>query len=209
MSRTVNQNAPTWEAVAAYIEAGEVLIVGIDEVGRGALAGPVVAAAVILPPRLVVDGARDSKLVPPARRLVIDRSVRRQAFAIGIGWVSSREIDEYGLSWAVNQSGRRAIAALDHEYHRIMLDGKHNYLAPDYPSMVMIKADQYVMPVAAASIVAKVARDRYMKIIDRIYPRYGFGRHVGYGTAGHLEAIGEFGPSPVHRLSFAPLKGRT
>ncbi len=198
---------PSWEALREHLDAGRDLIVGIDEVGRGALAGPVVAAAVILPARLMIEGVNDSKLVSHARRETLDRTIRRQALAVGIGWVAAAEVDEHGLTWAVTQSGRRALLDLDHDFHRIILDGSSNYLAPEYPSEALIRADSLVVPVAAASIVAKVARDKYMSRLSSLYPAYGFDRHVGYGTVAHRMAIEAAGPCSVHRTSFAPLKG--
>jgi ribonuclease HII len=199
------QNGPTWEAVLSYLDAGQI-IVGIDEVGRGAWAGPVVAGAVILPSRSQIEGLNDSKLVTPKRRLELDRVIRRQAVAVGLGWVSAAEIDAEGLSWAVQQSGLRALAALEATFDLVILDGKHNYLAGHHPSITLIKADQLVVPVAAGSVVAKVARDRYMAGLARRHPGYGLEQHKGYGTKAHAAALASLGPTSIHRRTWGPFK---
>ncbi len=189
----------------SYLEASEV-VVGIDEVGRGAWAGPVVAVAVILPPHLIVDGLRDSKLLSPLRRRALDRDIRRLALAVGLGWVSAAEVDEQGLSWAVRQSGLRALANLDASFDLAILDGKHNYLADTQRSITLVKADQLVAPVAAGSVVAKVARDRYLERLASRYPGYGFELHKGYGTLAHTQSLARLGPSFVHRRSYQPVQ---
>jgi ribonuclease HII len=202
------KNGPTWEAVLSYIEQGYA-IVGIDEVGRGAWAGPVVAGAVVLPPHLALAGVNDSKLLRTTMREQLNRTIRNQARAIGLGWVASDEVDTHGLSWAVRESGLRALAACGLNATRpyiVILDGKHNYLQDLHPSETIVRADSLVMPVAAASVVAKVARDRYMAALSRRHPGYGFERHVGYGTAAHRTALAQLGVSPIHRTSYAPIK---
>lgn len=201
---------PSWELVEQYLAAG-LTVVGIDEVGRGAWAGPVVAAAVVLPPRLQLTGLADSKLVPKPRRLRLDRQIKTTAQALGLGWVAATEIDQYGLSWAVRQSGLRALAAAGLDFAAphimVMLDGKHNYLAGDCRAEVIVKGDAKLTPIAAASVVAKVARDRYMAAQERRFQGYGFDRHVGYGTAYHRAALDRQGASPLHRMSWTPLAG--
>lgn len=205
---------PTWDHPRLQPLASAPVI-GIDEVGRGAWAGPVVAGAVILPWGLQLNDLADSKLVPPARRLMLDRLIRRSATVIGLGWVSAAEVDTQGLTWAVRQSGLRALAdlALACDYQSavvstpaIILDGRHNYLKDTHPSIAIVKADSLITPVAAASIVAKVARDRYMQMLARLHPGYAFERHVGYGTTAHRTALSLLGLCPHHRRSFAPLK---
>ncbi len=190
----------------SYVEAGEI-VVGIDEVGRGAWAGPVVAAAVILPPHLAIDGLRDSKLLLPASRRELDREIRRQALAVGLGWVAAAEVDEHGLTWAVCHSGLRALANLSSKFDLVMLDGKHNYLAQAHRSVALVKADQLVVPVAAGSVVAKVARDRYLERLSCKFPGYGFELHKGYGTQSHIKALAGLGPCAAHRQSWRPLLG--
>ncbi len=192
---------PDWQLVPV----GQ-LAAGIDEVGRGAWAGPVVAASVVLPHGLQLPWLADSKLVTPARRLVLDRTIRRQALDVGIGWVSASEVDEHGLSWAVRESGLRALAGMLTLVEVILLDGKHNYLVDDARARVIVKGDALVTPIAAASVVAKVARDRYMAGLAQALPGYAFGLHKGYGTAAHSAALRTLGVTPHHRLSYRPVK---
>jgi ribonuclease HII len=209
-SRKSSQNGPAWRAVLPYIRAGHTII-GIDEVGRGAWCGPVVAAAVILQPRSRLTGVRDSKQLTADGRRQADRLIRRRALAVGIGWVGSSELDTYGLSWAVRESGLRALEQLGFELATttattIVLDGKHNYLANTHPSVAFPRADATILPVAAASVVAKVARDRYMAMLARQLPGYDLHLHKGYGTAAHRQALEQLGPTQHHRQSYAPLK---
>ena len=198
-------NGPSWEAVLSFGEERQIFV-GIDEVGRGAWAGPVVAAAVILPFGMVIKGVNDSKKLSPQKRRVIDRHIRRQAVSIGIGWVNAAEIDEIGLSAAIVQSGIRAVESLDQSYDLILLDGSDNYLSESYPSVALIKGDSLLPQVAAASIVAKVARDRYMERLDIQHPNHNFSSHKGYGTAVHIKALDIHGVTKHHRLSYKPLK---
>jgi ribonuclease HII len=183
------------------------IIVGIDEVGRGSWAGPVVAGAAILLPRRKIDGLRDSKKLTLLRRELLVPQICRNALAVGLGWVSNKEVDENGLTWAVQESGLRALRKLQSEFDHVILDGKHNYLKDElFSTEVIIGADDKIPSVSAASILAKVARDRYMRLLHRAHPNYGFDRHVGYGTEVHRLALQEFGPSPLHRLSYQPVK---
>ena len=190
----------------SYVKQGRT-IVGIDEVGRGAWAGPVTAAAVILPPRMRVPGLADSKLLSPAAREKLNVVIRRKALAVGIGWVSSEELDANGLTWAVRQSGLRALANMNltEADYIVILDGKHNYLRDTHQSQAIVKADGTIMPVAAASVIAKVARDRYMVSVSKRTKDYGFESHKGYGTAFHQAALASLGLSSIHRRSFAPI----
>jgi ribonuclease HII len=200
------KNGPTWEAVFLSVSADSQLIVGIDEVGRGAWAGPVVASAVILPIGCQFIGINDSKLVSSTLRANLDGEIREAALGIGVGWVSASEVDSEGLSWAVKQSGIRALTDLGSAYDIILLDGKSNYLFPEYNSLAFVKADGLMMPVAAASIVAKVARDNWMTRLAQHYPEFGFEKHKGYGTEMHRRVIRTQGVTPEHRLSYGPLK---
>jgi len=197
---------PDWSLIAPTASDDQ-MVVGIDEVGRGAWAGPVVAAAVILPFGLQIDRLADSKLIKESVRVELDRVIRAQAIAVGIGWVSPGEVDQRGLSWAVRQSGLRSLAAIETEFEAILLDGSHNYLADDARATVTIKGDALITPIAAASVVAKVARDRYMAALARAYPAYGFEAHKGYGTALHQQALKTSGVSLHHRRSYRPLQG--
>ncbi|HSH31179.1 MAG TPA: ribonuclease HII [Candidatus Saccharimonadales bacterium] len=183
------------------------VVAGVDEVGRGSLAGPVVAAAVVLPPRLKLPGVRDSKLLSRRQREAVAVTIKRFALAVGIGWSSPAEIDQNGLTWAVCQSGQRALADLGLNYDAVILDGKHNYLKDYCYSEAIIAADSLCLNVAAASIVAKVARDNYMRRQHQLFPEFNFHANVGYGTPSHLRAI-KNGLSPLHRRLFAPIRLR-
>lgn len=187
------------------------MILGIDEVGRGPWAGPLVMGAVILG-GAQIDGLTDSKKLTKKRRDELDLEIRSKALAFGLGWVSALEIDEVGLSKALQLACQRAVEAVDVagvSYSEIVIDGTINFLKDTtkggYVS-TMKKADLLVPAVSAASIIAKVARDNYMAEQDSIYSGYGFASHVGYGTAAHVKAIEQLGVTPLHRLSFAPLQ---
>lgn len=183
------------------------MILGIDEVGRGPWAGPLVVGAVILG-GVQIDGLTDSKKLSKKKRETLDIEIREKALGIGIGWVAASEIDEIGLSKSLVLATKRAVSQINVPYHEIIIDGTINFLLETNKGKyvtTMKKADLLVPCVSAASIVAKVARDNYMARQDKIYPGYGFKRHVGYGTAAHVAAIEELGVTPLHRLSFAPL----
>jgi ribonuclease HII len=200
---------PTHRHLRALIKAGYPAVAGIDEVGRGCWAGPVVAAAVILPPRLRLPGVTDSKLVPAGRRVELARLIKRHALAVGVGWVGSADLDAHGLTWAVQQSGLRALAGMTVPYDAVLLDGNHNYLRDHCYTQTVIKGDQLSLSIAAASIVAKVARDHYMTRLSYRYPNYGFEQHKGYGTPAHRRALMELGLTPHHRQSWTPLAAYT
>ncbi|MDF2461391.1 MAG: Ribonuclease [Candidatus Saccharibacteria bacterium] len=204
--KPVKPKAPSHRHAAALIKAGYPLVAGIDEVGRGCWAGPVVAAAVILRPgtRKLV-GVNDSKLLTHARRLQMARLIKQHALAVGIGWVHSADIDANGLTWAVRQSGLRALDHMQHPYHAVLLDGNHNYLREHCYSQTIIKGDQLSISIAAASIVAKVARDQYMELQHRLYPDYDFASNKGYGTPRHAEAVRQT-LTPLHRRLFKPVQ---
>ncbi len=179
-------------------------IAGIDEVGRGCLAGPVVAAAVILGENIDIPLLRDSKKLSKKQRDMTVIEIKQQSKAIGIGWVSATAVDKFGLSWAVKESGIRALQDLEQQVDFVILDGNQNYLKDtEYQSEAYIGADATEGCVAAASIIAKCARDNYMELASKAYPGYGFESHVGYGTAKHKSAIVELGITPLHRQSFA------
>jgi ribonuclease HII len=180
------------------------MIVGIDEVGRGAWAGPMAVGAVMLG-GVSIDGLTDSKKLTKKQRELLDIEIRQKALAVGIGWVSARHIDQMGLSSALKLAARRALAHIKQEYHEIIIDGTIA-LIDDPRVTLMKKADLLVPSVSAASIVAKVARDNYMKHLDKVFPGYKFTGHVGYGTAAHRQAIKDRGVTPLHRLSYEPLK---
>ena len=195
-------------------------LIGIDEVGRGPLAGPLVVGAVILPcggsrPEWVGE-LRDSKKLSAKKREKYAEMICAGAAAWGLGWVSAGELDEVGMSKALQVAARRAMEAVREmarergvKFSQIVIDGKVNFLAGTslerYVSTA-VKADDLVKEVSAASIVAKVARDAYMKRLGVEYPEYGFEKHAGYGTAKHLAAIREVGICPEHRRSFEPIR---
>lgn len=183
------------------------MILGIDEVGRGPWAGPLVVGAVVLGGKSI-EGLTDSKKLSKKRRDELDGIIREQAMAYGLGWVHAKEIDTIGLSDALKLATRRAVEQIKVPYHEIIIDGTINFLAGtkkgDYVT-TMPKADLLIPSVSAASIIAKVARDKYMADQDKVYEGYKFASHVGYGTAVHRAAIEKHGVTPLHRLSFAPL----
>jgi len=181
------------------------LIAGVDEVGRGPLAGSVVAAAVVLNPENPIDGLLDSKLLTEERREALDVIIRRQALDYCIAEASVAEIDQLNILHASMLAMRRAIEGLNQTPQLVLVDGNR---CPDshYPSQAIVKGDQHVQAISAASIIAKVYRDRQMVELHKIHPEYGFNRHKGYPTAQHRAAIMEFGVLPLHRTSFAPVK---
>jgi len=180
------------------------MIVGIDEVGRGAWAGPLVVGAVLLG-GTPIEGVTDSKMLTRKQREQFDILIRQNALAVGLGWVSARQIDKIGLSPALKLAARRAIGHIRHNFDEIVIDGTIPLL--DDPRVTLMKkADLLVPSVSAASIVAKVARDNYMRHLDKIFKGYHFSRHVGYGTKGHRGAIDANGVTPIHRLSYMPLQ---
>lgn len=189
----------------ALWRAGHTCVAGVDEVGVGPLAGPVVAAAVILPPGSNIADIDDSKRLSPQAREHLDGVIRREAIAWAVGMCSAEEIDAGNIFVATRQAARRAVLALSTPPEHILVDA---YRVPqlDMPQTPLIHGDRRSQSVAAASIVAKVTRDYLMRAMDITYPNYGFAQHVGYGTARHLAALRTLGPCPEHRRSFAPVR---
>lgn len=181
--------------------AGYHLIAGVDEAGRGCLAGPVVAAAVILPLTSVIDGVDDSKRLSARRREQLDEAIRAVALAVGFGVVQEELIDAVNILQATLLAMRRAIEALSPPPDFVLIDGDQSPRC-SIPHRAIPSGDRLCFSISAASIVAKVARDRIMQAYDLALPQYGFGRHKGYGTRDHLLAIARFGASPLHRKSF-------
>jgi len=184
------------------------MILGIDEVGRGPWAGPLVVGAVVLLDGFTLKGLTDSKKLSAKRRSELDVLIRESALGYGLGWVHADELDAVGLSEALRLATIRAVEAVKVPYHEIIIDGTINFLKETSKGQyvtTMAKADFLVPAVSAASIVAKVARDTYMEEQAQIYPEYGFPSHVGYGTAKHQKALAEHGITPLHRKSFAPI----
>jgi ribonuclease HII len=180
-------------------------VAGVDEAGRGPLAGPVVAAAVILPEGCVVEGATDSKRLPPERRESLSREILEVAAAVGIGAASVREIDELNILRATGRAMDRALRSLPRYPGHVVLDGLP-LKGFSWKHEAVVGGDGRVHAVSCASIIAKVCRDRLMRRLARRYPAYGWRTNVGYGTPEHLGALREFGASPHHRLTFGPLQ---
>lgn len=180
---------------------GANFIAGVDEVGRGALAGPVVAAAVILDAHRIPVGLNDSKKLTAAQREKLDVDIRATALAYAIARVEAAEIDRINILQATCQAMRNAIRMLTPAPDFLLLDAVH-LKDITIQQKAIIKGDAKSVSIAAASIIAKVARDQWMVEYDREFPGYGFARNVGYGTAAHLQALREIGPSPLHRLTF-------
>ena len=178
-------------------------IAGVDEAGRGPLAGPVCAAAVILG-TMPTDNLIDSKKLSPAQRDRIAALIRRSALAWHIGWASVAEIDTHNILGASLLAMRRAVSGLSLTPSLVLVDGNRD---PHFglTTQCIVGGDARVAAIAAASIVAKVARDRYMRLLDRAYPGYGFMRHKGYPTADHIARLNRLGPTAVHRHSFGPV----
>ena len=204
------KRAPTKASAGPHLErllwrVGIRVVAGVDEVGMGPLAGPVVAAAVVFPPETALAGVADSKQLTAAQRERLDLEIRARAVGIGLGLVEPGEIDRVNIYQAGMQAKRLALAALAPlELGFVLVDGREiPGLAT--PQSAYPKGDTFVLSIAAASIVAKVHRDAIMRRLDEVHPGYGFAQHMGYGTPNHLRALEERGPSAVHRRSFAPV----
>lgn len=191
-----------WNFEHAATEEGFSLICGVDEAGRGPLAGPVCAAAVILPPDLELEGLNDSKKLSEKRREALYPLICEQALAYGIAFASEQEIDELNILQATFLAMRRAVGQLGQKPDLALVDGNREPDFGDIPVRTIIKGDSRSANIAAASILAKVTRDRFMLEQDAVYPQYGFAVHKGYGTQKHYAALREFGPCPIHRRSF-------
>ena len=181
------------------------LIAGVDEAGRGPLAGPVIAAAVILDPTERIPGLDDSKRLSPRQRMELDRVIRECAVSYSLARVDVDVIDATNILEATMYAMRVAVNGLDPAPAQVLVDGNR---CPDLhcPVRAVVRGDALVPAISAASVLAKVARDREMIEMDHRYPEYGFARHKGYGTREHRHALLNFGPSPIHRRSFAPVK---
>jgi ribonuclease HII len=180
-------------------------LAGVDEAGRGPLAGEVVAAAVILDPQRPINGLRDSKKLSPARRAELALLIRERALAWSIASASAAEIDELNILQASLLAMHRAVAALHPQPEYVLVDGNRLPQWP-YAAQALVRGDDRVPAIAAASILAKVHRDGLMVTLEGQYPGYGFAAHKGYPTAAHLQALQHLGVTPVHRRSFAPVK---
>ena len=190
-----------WTLENEIATEGYETLCGVDEAGRGPLAGPVYAAAVILPRGLVIPGLNDSKKLPEKRRAELFDVICRQAQAYSIAFATVEEIEEKNILGATMLAMNRAIAGLGKKPDLALIDGNRN-AGIQFPSRCVVKGDAKCADIAAASILAKVSRDRVMLELAKEYPQYHFEQHKGYGTALHYAALREFGPSPVHRPSF-------
>jgi ribonuclease HII len=197
---------PNYEFECAAKAKGYTLIAGVDEAGRGPLAGPVVAAACILPDDFYMNGINDSKQLTPKKRAVLfEEIVNHPQIKYGIGIVAHTIIDKINILQATIQAMLIAVDSLSVTPHYLLVDGL-KLPHPCIPNEKIIKGDALSYSIAAASVIAKETRDRLMDDFDIQWPQYGFAKHKGYGTAKHLAAIQLHGPCPIHRLSFAPLK---
>lgn len=183
------------------------VIAGVDEAGRGPLAGPVVAAAVILPIRCRISGLRDSKQTTLHEREELFREIQAKAVSIGVGVIDVATIDAINIHRATLLAMYRAVIQLTQKPTSILVDGLFPIPSLTIEQHPIPKGDETVPVISAASIIAKVTRDRMMMEYDKLYPAYGFSNHKGYGTLAHMEAIRKHGPSTIHRRSFSPLKG--
>lgn len=181
------------------------LIAGVDEVGRGPLVGAVVTAAVILDPANPIEGLTDSKKLTEKKRNALYDEIKEKALCWAIGRAEPEEIDELNILWATMKAMERAVAGLSIIPDMVLIDGNR---CPKLPmaSQAVIKGDSLVQEISAASILAKVTRDREMEELDKLYPDYGFAKHKGYPTVFHMEKLALLGATPYHRKSFAPVK---
>lgn len=185
-------------------------VAGIDEAGRGPLAGPVVAAAVILRPGCPIAGVADSKALSPIERAALSTVIRREALCFGIGWADRAEIDALNILQATFLAMRRALLAMTLTPDHVLVDGNRlphlSGLGKTITARAIVGGDVTEPAISAASILAKTARDRYMDHMDTLYPEYSFATHKGYGTPNHQRLLELHGPCPLHRRSFAPVR---
>jgi ribonuclease HII len=193
--------AVTWNVEMALWNQGYAHIAGIDEAGRGALAGPVVAAAVILPPGVTIPHVDDSKRLGRAERDVLFQAIIGVAMGVGVGYVDASVIDRVNIRQGTLLAMQAAIRELAYRPDFLLIDGRDG-VPTTHAQRLFVRGDQTVGSIAAASIVAKVSRDRLMDALDRQFQGYGLAQHKGYGTAAHLRALQQRGPSPIHRVTF-------
>ena len=194
-----------WRIEREYREQGYSVICGCDEAGAGPLAGPVYAAAVILPPELEIPGLTDSKKLSEKKRESLFPVIQAQAVDWSVAWVGAEEIDEIDILNARMKAMQLAIEGLKVKPDLVLVDGNRDHgsrYAVTAPHITVVKGDLLSASIAAASVLAKVSRDRYMLELDRLYPQYQFAKHKGYGTAFHYQLLRQYGPSPVHRRTF-------
>lgn len=187
--------------------SGAVVVAGADEVGRGPWAGPLVVGAVVLSPDrrpAWLGRLRDSKALSPSARAELAPLIRAEAESVALGWTAARELDEIGLAPALRLAYQRALEGLDREPDIVLADGSDRLCLP-WPTEMVVRGDGRVASIAAASIIAKVARDEYMAALETSFPQFGFARHKGYGTPQHRFALEAHGPCLEHRRCFAPV----
>lgn len=190
-----------WKLEEALFAQGYTAVCGIDEAGRGPLAGPVCAAAVILPKNLEIPGLDDSKKLSDKRRRELFPVIQEQAIAYGIGFADHAEIDEINILQATFLAMKRALAAMEVKPDFALIDGNRE-TEFGLPVKAVVKGDSLSANIAAASVLAKVTRDDLMEAMAKEYPQYGFEIHKGYGTKAHYEALRTYGPCPIHRMTF-------
>lgn len=182
------------------------LIAGVDEVGRGPLVGAVVTAAVILDPNNPIEGLTDSKKLTDKKRAVLFEEIKEKALAWSVGRAEPEEIDDINILSATMLAMERAVAGLTIKPDFVLIDGNRVPKGLNIPAQAVVKGDLRVAEISAASILAKVVRDREMEVLDAQYPQYGFAKHKGYPTKAHFEALEQHGAIPEHRKSFKPVK---
>lgn len=198
---SLNKNLPPDDSFERRIWKTGRTPAGVDEVGRGPLAGPVVAAAVILPEQCPIVGLNDSKRIKPQKREILFAEIKSAAISVGIGMVDAQEIDRINILQATLRAMEIAVVNLSPKPDYLLIDGDLS-LSLQIPQEGIIKGDSKSFSIAAASIVAKVTRDRIMEEYHKIYPQYNFKKHKGYPTREHLEALEKYGPCPLHRRTF-------
>ncbi|MDX1386841.1 MAG: ribonuclease HII [bacterium] len=193
------------EMERSFYAKGCQIIAGVDEVGRGCLAGPVYAAAVILPQDFYHSEINDSKKLTPAKRENLNDFILEKALSLKIAWVEVEEIDQINIFHAALKAMKMALQGLSKKPDLTLVDGK--FPVPfEGPQETLVKGDGRSASIAAASIIAKVARDRRMGELEKLFPQFSFSQHKGYGTAVHLKELRQYGPTPFHRRSFAPVR---
>jgi ribonuclease HII len=188
-----------------FYNKGLSFVSGVDEAGRGPLAGPVVAAAVILPKDIFIDGVNDSKKLTEKKRNILFEEIKQKAFSYGIGIVDAKTIDEINILQATFLAMRKALEQLSVKPDLVLVDGNHTIPNLQNKQQAIVSGDAKSASIACASILAKVTRDNMMYEYAKQYPQYNFQKHKGYGTKAHLDAIQKHGPCPIHRMTFAPL----
>jgi len=196
---------PTFAEERALLELGFSLVAGLDEAGSGAWAGPVYAAAVVFPLDSRAGLVRDSKLLSPGQRAEVEETIKERATAWAVGFATAAEVDALNVRAAGLLAMRRAVEGLSVRPEFLLVDA-FRIPGVDIPQKGIIGGDRKVKSIAAASVLAKTARDRYMCELDAVHPGYGFAAHKGYGTAAHQKALAELGPCAVHRMTYAPVR---